>query len=108
MLTIEDARALSNTSMFAAFMRFVVNQEPGVAEAMNSADVEIIGRVAEGEDMHMVIRTIMTVQAVEMRQMDVVTFRPYDGMWRAVLAGNVKALANIIRNQLSTMPSPYE
>lgn len=107
-LTVEDARALPNTAMFAAFMSFVVNQEPGVAEAMNTANVEIVGRVPEAEDMHIVIRTTMTVQSVEMRQMDVVTFRPYDGMWRGVLAGNVKALAEIIKNQLLTMPDPYK
>ena len=105
--TVEDARALSDQGMFAAFMQFVVNQEPGVAEAMNTAEVEILGRVTEAEDIHVVIRTTMTVQEVEMRQLDVVTFRQDNGMWRAVLAGNVTALAQIISNQFSAIPNLY-
>ncbi len=102
--TLDEARALSDTGLFAGFMQFIVNQDPNVADALESADVDVLGHVREADDAHVVFRMTMEVQDIQMVQMDVITLRKSGDQWRGLLAGDLAAVAQAIRNQLGPTP----
>jgi hypothetical protein len=104
--TMDEARTLSDTGLFAGFIQFMVNQDPNVASALSTAKVDVIGHVPEGNDAHVVFRTTLEVQGITMTQMDVITMRPSGSEWRGLLAGDLAAVAQAIRTQLSQPPNP--
>jgi hypothetical protein len=62
--TLAEARAMSDTAVFAAVMRVMGERDAGLAAVLRSAQVEILGRVDEGRDTtHVVYRMAMTVDA---------------------------------------------
>lgn len=95
--SLEDARAQSDTAVFAHFVAFVSSQEPLVGEALRSSDVEIIGHLYEGEDMaHVVYRMTMSLEGMSVTQLDVFSVKRYGPTWRGMLKGDMSAVAAAI------------
>ncbi len=105
--TLTEAEALTDTELFAAFMRFIVTQDPDVADALRTSTVQVLGHVLEGDrDAHVVFRTSMKVSGIDMTQMDVITLRRAGMTWRGLLKGDLSAVAMAIRQALAQPEIP--
>jgi hypothetical protein len=96
--TVAEARALSDTALFAALMRVTIQQNAGLVDVLRTAQLEVLGQVAEGRDTtHVVYRMAMTIQGTPITRMDVMSLARSPGGWRGLLKGDVSALAAAIR-----------
>ena len=92
------AAELPDEDYFAGLMRFVISQQPGFDEALSTAAVETIGQVQEGADtVHVVYRMQLTVEGINLTQMDVFSMKRLDGTWRGLLKGDLTNLAAALR-----------
>jgi hypothetical protein len=91
--TVQQARALSDTAVFAALMRMTM-QGADVAELLKTAKVQVLGHVNEGADtVHVVYRLAMTINGIPITKMDVMSLARSPVGWRGLLKGDVSALA---------------
>jgi hypothetical protein len=98
--TVAEARALSDTAVYVSIMR-LTSQQPGLSEAMRSAEARILGRVDEGRDTtHVTYRVAMTVQNVPVSMVDVMSLARSPHGWRGLLKGEMAAFAAGIRAAL--------
>jgi hypothetical protein len=96
--TLAQARALSDTALFAAIMRAGTRQNAGFANLLASAQVDVVGQVGEGQDTtHVVYRLTMTIDGTPVTRMDVMSLARSPHGWRGLLKGDVSALAAAIR-----------
>ncbi|MGH7531461.1 MAG: hypothetical protein ACREMN_13855 [Gemmatimonadales bacterium] len=96
--TVDEAKQLSDTAVFAALMRTLMQQEAGLAEVLRTATVQMIGHIDEGADTtHVVYRMAMTIEGIALTQMDVMSLSRSPVGWRGLLKGDVSALAAGIR-----------
>jgi len=94
----EAVIALEPEELFAAFMRGVVSQSPQMREAFAGVDFEIIGTVYEGNDLaHVVYRMQMSLEGLDMTQVDVVSLRRSGTDWRMLLTGEFEGLAEQLK-----------
>ena len=92
-----EANALSDTGVFESLMR-ATSQQAGMAEALRSATVQLLGHVDEGGDTtHVVYRMAMTIDSIPITRMDVMTLARSPYGWRGLLKGDLSALAARIR-----------
>lgn len=69
-----------------------------MGEALRSAQIEVLGEVAEGDDqVHVLYRTKMKVEEVEMTKLAVVSFKRSPDGWRGLLLGDVEGMAAALR-----------
>jgi len=100
--TVQQAQALSDTTVFASLMR-MTTQDADVAALLRSAKVQVLGHVNEGADtVHVVYRMAMTINGIPITKMDVMSLARSPVGWRGLLKGDVTALAAGIR---AAMPS---
>ncbi len=100
--TAEKVEALSNAERFAAFLRVVMESAPGVV----FQGVTVIGEVPEGEDMrHVVTRSRLSANGVELDAVEVISFRRADGKWRVLMSGKMKGLAAQVRAAFRRPPA---
>jgi hypothetical protein len=93
-----DATAMSDSAVFAALMQIMIQQEPSVVTALRSAQVQMLGHVAEGQDtVHVVYRMTMTIEGLTISRMDVFSLAHAPAGWRGLLKGDFSALASAIR-----------
>jgi glycerol-3-phosphate dehydrogenase len=95
--TVAEAKMLSDTAVFASLMR-ATSQQAGMAEALRSATIQVLGHVNEGADTtHVVYRMALTIDSIPITRMDVMTLARSPQGWRGLLKGDVSALAARIR-----------
>jgi hypothetical protein len=95
--TVQQAKAMSDTAVFAALMR-LTTQDADVAALLKSAKVQVLGHVNEGPDTaHVVYRMAMTINGIPITKMDVMSLARSPVGWRGLLKGDVTALAAGIR-----------
>ncbi|HEX6534176.1 MAG TPA: hypothetical protein VF041_06240 [Gemmatimonadaceae bacterium] len=86
-------RALTDEQVYERFLRRTMGAQAGLAEAMRSAKVDVLGHVDEGADVtHVLYRLRLTVEGVEMRKVDVLTLRRAGAEWRAMLSADIDNL----------------
>lgn len=96
--TIAEARALSDTALFAALMRATMQRDASFAEMLKSSQVEFLGQVDEGPDTtHVVYRMAMTVEGTPITRMDVMSLARSPHGWRGLLKGDMSALGAALR-----------
>ena len=96
--TAESVQEMSDAEFFGGFMNFVMGRAE-MAGGLNFEKIEVLGEVAEGEDlMHVVTRNKISVGEIEVESMEVMSFKKEDGKWRAVLQGEMKGLAEQLRS----------
>lgn len=89
--------AISDDAFFAAFTEFVLSQDPTTSTALRNAEIEVLGRIMEGDTAHVVSRMSMVVEGVEVSKMEVASFRLADGKWRSLLTGDVSGIATMLQ-----------
>jgi hypothetical protein len=101
-----DLATLPDTVMFASFLRNVLNQQPGLADAMRTSTFTPLGHVkAEGDTVLVVSRMAFTVEGMTVSQFDVMPFILDEGQWRGLLKADFTNMATMIRRGLAGAPS---
>jgi hypothetical protein len=89
--------AIADDAFFASFTEFILSQDPTSAAALRSAEIEVLGRIMEGDTAHVVSRMSMVVEGVDVSKMEVASFRMADGKWRSLLTGDVSGIATMLQ-----------
>lgn len=91
---IEQFDALDDAAVFERLMSNMTKNVPGMAEAMASSEMIIVGSLPEGDHLvHVVYHAGARTEGMIFSKTSVMTFRRYQGEWRALLAGNIEGLA---------------
>lgn len=91
---VEQFDALDDAAVFERLMTNMAKNVPGMAEAMASSEMFIVGSLPEGDQLvHVVYHTGAKTEGMVFSKTSVMTFRRYQGGWRALLAGNIEGLA---------------
>ncbi len=94
---------LSRVEVFERFMRALSKQIPGMAIALDTSDLKIIGHVREQPDLaHIVYRMNTQLEGIKISKTSVMTLKKDGQSWKALLLGNIEGLAAALsRPQLS-------
>ncbi|TVR50745.1 MAG: hypothetical protein EA425_08990 [Puniceicoccaceae bacterium] len=101
--TPKSVRALDDRAFFAAFLGTVMNH--AYSESGVSFDrVEILGTVAEGEDVvHVVARTHVKMEDNRIAAMEVVSLRQWSpGRWGLLMKADLEAMAHQMRSMVDS------
>lgn len=98
--TVERFDEMTPEETFVRFMDSILSIQPEMRDMMGSLDASVLGRVMEGDSLaHVVTRSRIQMNEVEVTQMQVVSARRHEGGWRVLLTGEVSKLAAAIRAQ---------
>lgn len=90
--TAEELRALPAATLYERMLRSTLGRAE-VAEVMASAEMDVIGHVAEGEDLaHVVYRMRMRVGETEVDQVQLAPLRRTADGWRVMLTGSLAGM----------------
>ena len=79
---------------FAWFLETMGGMAPGMTDAMQTADADILGSVAEGDSLvHVVMRTRASVMGIDAEQVSITSARRRDGRWVVALSGDLQTFA---------------
>ena len=85
--------ALSDEAAFEKLMANLTANVPGLSEALATSEMILVGSLPEGDDLvHVVYHSGAKTQGVVFSKTAVMTFRRYQGEWRALLAGSFEGL----------------
>jgi hypothetical protein len=99
--TVREAAALSDTTVFANFVRAINDRNPTAAEALRAATIDVIGHVGEGPDVaYVVYRATLDVEGMTISNVNVLTVKRWGDGWRVLLSGDYSALATALRQAL--------
>lgn len=94
-------KKLSPAEFFAAFFGGIVDNAPGIAEGLSSGSITPLGSVPEGDILHFVCRTSVTMQGLSLTEMEVVSLKRSQGNWRVLISGKMEGIAQALRNAQS-------
>lgn len=91
---VEQFDALDDVAVFERLMTNLAKNVPGMAEAMASSEMFVVGSLPEGDQLvHVVYHAGAKTEGMTFSKTSVMTFRRYQGEWRALLAGSIEGLA---------------
>jgi hypothetical protein len=91
---VEQFDALDDVAVFERLMTNLAKNVPGMAEAMASSEIFVVGSLPEGDQLaHVVYHAGAKAEGLVVSKTSVMTFRRYQGEWRALLSGNIEGLA---------------
>ncbi|WP_296250402.1 hypothetical protein [uncultured Stenotrophomonas sp.] len=93
--SVESVREMPAGTFMARIMKFAESQMGGAAVRIE--DQQFLGSVNEGALVHMVTRNTVSIGAIRLTKMEVVSMRPYGDSWRMLLSGDVEGMAKAIR-----------
>jgi hypothetical protein len=86
---------LSDAAVFERLMDFVTNSNPDMKTILASATNTILGKVDESPDLaHVVFRSRTKVEAEEINEVDLMSFKKQGSTWRALLTSDMEAMLN--------------
>jgi hypothetical protein len=92
--SVAEFDALTDAGTFEALMKGLAANVPGVAEALGSMSMEVVGVLSEGDELaHVVYRTGASIENLTISKTAVMTLRRHDGQWRMLLNGAIEGLA---------------
>jgi len=95
--TPDAIAALPDEAYFAAFVTFALAQTPGAAAILASSQMDVVGTVMEGPTAHVVVRMTVAAEGIEVKTMEVHSFRQQGGQWRALLQGDLSNMVASLR-----------
>jgi hypothetical protein len=88
----KSVRQLSDAEFFAALLRSVMRQAEAVG-TLSFDSLEVLGGVEEGaEVIHLVTRNRISMGAVDMETMEVLSLRRTESGWRILMSGKLRGL----------------
>ena len=101
----DSLTALTDARLFGRFIGAVLSQDADMLAAVRDADVQIVGHVMEGDTAHVVSRSSLDYEGMEMTQMEVSSFVPHEGRWFALLTGEFSGMAAAFARMLDGLPA---
>lgn len=101
----DSLTALTDARLFGRFIGAVLSQDADMLAAVREADVEIVGHVMEGDTAHVVSRSSLDYEGMQMTQMEVSSFVPHEGRWFALLTGEFSGMAAAFARMLDGLPA---
>ncbi len=96
-------RELSDTALFARFLRTVMNASPELKQIMGGADVRVIGHVNDGPDSaYVVYRMHVTLGGISVSKVDAAATKRLGSEWRMLLTGDIENMAAGLRARFGT------
>ena len=93
----ESLENLSDLEFFSGLFSFIMKQAEA-AGGLNFDGIEILGEVKEGDDItHLVTRTTVSLGAIDMEAMEVVSLKKSGEEWRILMSGKIKGLPQQLR-----------
>jgi hypothetical protein len=93
------ASRLTAQEVLARFLQYVTLQAGNVFE---TAEIEILGNVAEGEDLaHVVYRMHMTIGDQPITRIDVMSLRRDAGEWRGLMRQDVSEFERLLQQMMT-------
>ena len=92
----EELKEKDPKVFFAGFLTNVMGQLGEV----KFDKLEVLGHVPEGDMVHVITRTSVGVQELKMTQMEVMSMRKQDGVWKIMLSGEFEGIAQTLKGQL--------
>jgi hypothetical protein len=89
---------MTSEQVFERFMGTISTQIPGFADALKSADIQIVGHLEEKPDLaYVVTRNTVQVGELKMTKMEVISLRKQGDTWKALLSGSMEGFVAQIR-----------
>ncbi|HSM36227.1 MAG TPA: hypothetical protein VK837_07520 [Longimicrobiales bacterium] len=85
--------------LFASFLGFAMEQA-GLGAALASMEQDPIGHLFEGDTVHVVSRTHMSVEGISVSQVEVTSLVAHEGEWRMLLDAQIEAFLAGMRKEL--------
>jgi hypothetical protein len=98
--TLGEAQALTDTTVFINFLRFMGERVPALEDASRRAVIEPIGHIVQADTAYVVYRSTTTMQGMPISTMAVFSLRQVGETWRGLLTGDFTALATALRQAL--------
>ena len=92
-------RALDELQFMNVFMELVLKLNPGMDAMLKDAVIQTLGHVRENDIKHVVVRTKMKGEGLEIEQMSVVSVKDYEGVPKLTLTGEMKGLAEALKRR---------
>lgn len=91
---VESVAAMDPLSFMQGFLAFL----DGQMKVLNVTfgDLQILGAVPEGDTVHLVTRTSAGAAGMKLTKLEVMSLKPYEGMWKVLLSGQIEALAQAL------------
>lgn len=91
----------TQAEFFAFSMKEIIAAVPALKEAMNSANMEILGEMPEGDTLiHVVVRTSAEAMGYGMSEVSVLTTKKHEGAYRLMLSGQIEGLITAIAQNM--------
>jgi hypothetical protein len=101
--SVDELAALDDVALFERFLRSVMSLAPEFQTILGAAEADMLGHVSEGPELaHVVYRIRLTVEGMAVTKLDVITLRKSGAEWRALLKGDIEAMAEAIRRQMES------
>jgi hypothetical protein len=99
-----DAEAFKKASprdLYVGLMKTVSDHVPALKQAIVGMKIQVLGHVAENaETAHVVYRGSAAALDMRIESVEVISFRRYEGTWRALLTKNVEGIAAALAGAL--------
>ena len=95
-------RSFTPEEFMTLFFTWFEKLQPMIGEVLKNSTYEVLGHVREGEASHVVTRTRMHVQGLEIEKMTVISTREYQGRAMLMLSGEVKQLAETLKKSFES------
>lgn len=102
-VTAEDLKAMSAEAFMKGFMAFADKQMKAANAEVVS--IEIVGRVTEGDVVHLVTRGLASAGDVKLTTMEVVSLKRDGKVWRLMLSGKIDGMAEMIKARIKAHPA---
>jgi hypothetical protein len=93
---------LSEATVFERLMDFITSVEPDMKSALASSTNTILGRVDESPDLaHVVFRSRTKMEGEEVNEVDLLSFKKQDSVWRALLPSDIENMLNSLAEEIA-------
>jgi hypothetical protein len=100
--SIEQARKLSGPELVRALFGTLDGRLQGVVRFER---FDLVGSVAEGEVVHVLVRVHLGGTGMRMHKLDVMSLKLHRGEWRSLLSGDIEGIGKAIK---ARFPDPDE
>jgi hypothetical protein len=93
---------LGEATVFERLMDFIMSVEPDMKSALASSTNTILGRVDESPDLaHIVFRSRTKMEGEEVNEVDLLSFKKQDSVWRALLPSDIENMLNSLAEEIA-------
>lgn len=96
----EDLNKMSSATFFQKFFRSMIGSTPGFMEALSRSTIKPIGTVKEGPNIHVITRSTMNLDGVEVSKLDIITVVQHGDQFKVLISGEMQNMARLMKHRL--------